>query len=351
MTAEGNGKKIARMIGKTVEFTLRLITALSLAAISYLGFNSPNGQKIINDLLGKTSATGTPNPVDQTPPPTAIPPFPTTEPSPMPEATATGAPPTPEAPKLPRLDQGEWPTTAKDFLAAVQVPEDQIPSEYKNDPYYRPLQEGMITLEYDVNGKPTGGVQVLFERNAEDGDKFPFVVIRNSSGVMQYGVMHDPILRLLAGFRAEEVAALGIGNNHIGSGIPVTGDSPVAVEGLTFYPKVNSVDGSGNVHFIWTALGENMQTMDQRLARSAGQSSILEDQTNPFSPLKLAQGNVTVIVNGSPVNFDGNDEPIYKANRPHALGGGQPSRITSARNLSKEAKAFQKNRFKGINRA
>jgi len=340
-------------MASTGEKIVNTVITLAVGAVGYFGIRSliDHNAAVQSGLLNQQATLNAPG-LLPTGTPTLEVPTPTNMPStPITEATATGVPPTPEAPKLPRLDQGEWPITAKDFLKAVQVPEDQIPPEYKADPYYRPLQEGMITLEYDKNGKPTGGVQVLLERNAGNGDKFPFVVIRNSSGVMQYGYMHDPNLRQLAGFTADEVATLGIGDNHIGAGIPVTGDAPVAVEGLTFYPKINNIDGSGNVHFIWTALGENMQTMDQRLARSAGQTSILDDQTNPFLPLELAQGNVTVMINGSPVLFGGDDNPILKVNKPHTLGGGLPSRITSFTNLPKEAQAHQKNPFAGIRQA
>lgn len=161
-----------------------------------------------------------------------------------------------------------WPETAQDFLKAIQVSQDQIPAEYLADPYYRPLQAGMLTQEFDAKGKWTGGWQVLLERNSGDQDKFPFVVIKNPGPMMQYGFMHDANLRAKAGFTAEEVQLLGIGNNHIGAGIPVT-NKPIAVEGLTFYPFVNTVDGSNNKHFIYAKLGPDMQTLNARLARSA----------------------------------------------------------------------------------
>lgn len=215
--------------------------------------------------------------------------------------------------ELTRLSESEWPTTAEAFLKAIQVPENEIPAEYKADPYYRPLQEGMITQEFDNDGNWTGGWQILLERNAGDGDRFPFVLITNSSGIMQYGYMHDPELRRLAGFTADEVALLGIGANHIGGGVPATGDTPVAVEGITFYPLVNTIDGSNNVHFLWTVLGPDMQTLDDRLARSA-QSSIRS--------------------------------PHHQV----VLGGGLPGRITSFSGLPRQVQNFQHHPGKGIRR-
>jgi len=161
-----------------------------------------------------------------------------------------------------------WPETAQDFLKAIQVSQDRISAEYLADPYYRPLQAGMLTQEFDGKGKWTGGWQVLFERNAGDKDKFPFVVIQNPGPMMQYGYMHDSNLRKQAGFTAQEVQLLGIGQNHIGAGIPVT-KKPIAVEGLTFYPFTNTVDGSNNRHFIYAKLGPDVQTLDARLARLA----------------------------------------------------------------------------------
>lgn len=249
----------------------------------------------------------------------------------------------------PDLTWAEWPVNVDQFYQLVKVPDNQISPEYKADPNYRPLNPGMITQEFDKNGNPTGGFQIFFERDAGNNDEFPFVVVQNNSGVMQYGYMHDPNLRDLAGFTGDEVAALGIGDNHIGAGIPVTDGAPVAVEGLTFYPKINTVDGSNNVHFVWTALGPDMQTMSARLARSATSSLITtQSELSLLKPLELMKGNITINVNGSPVNFDGNDDPIYTVNLPHTMGGGLPNRITSFSDLPKSAQAFQRNPFKGI---
>lgn len=287
---------------------------------------------ILQPRLGDNLLTGTP-----TIPPTF-------------EPTATLSPTPIETPDL---TWTEWPTTVDQFYQLVQVPEDQISPEYKADPNYRLLNPGMITQEFDKNGKPTGGFQIFFERDAGNNDEFPFVVIQNNSGVMQYGYMHDPNLRVLAGFTSEEVTALGIGDNHIGAGVPVTDGDPVAVEGLTFYPKINNVDGSGNVHFVWTALGPDMQTMSARLARSAT-SSILGPSLidlNQLSPFELMGGNVTIRLNGSPVTFDGDDNPIYKVNPSHVLGGGLPSQITSFTDLPRQAQIHQRNPDKGIRRS
>lgn len=125
MANESNFKKIARATGKTIEFLVRAVIALSLSAIAYLGFNSPNGQKIINDLLGKTSSTNTPNPLDQAQPPTETPqpgetPSPTNIPS-TPETTATAIQtPLPEATKpVDRKTEWikNWPDTAEKIAA------------------------------------------------------------------------------------------------------------------------------------------------------------------------------------------------------------------------------------------
>lgn len=197
-----------------------------------------------------------------------------------------------------------WPKTAEDFLKAIQVSEDQIPAEYLADPYYRSLQPGMVTKEFGRNGEWTGGWQLFLERDAGNKDRFPFVVIKNPGPMMQYGLLHDPNLRKRAGFTAEEVRLLGIGQNHIGSGIPVT-DIPIAVEGLTFYPRQNEIDGSNNLHSL-LKLGQDMQTLEARLTRSKQQSSIRQ--------------------------------PGYRL----------PNRITSITQLTKTEQEYQQNPFKGI---
>lgn len=248
-----------------------------------------------------------------------------------------------------------WPMEARDFLAAIQVPEDQVAAELKADPYYRPLQEGMITKEYDADGHWTGGWQILLERDAGNGDRFPFVVIRNSGTTMQYGYMHDADLRVRAGFTAEEVAILGIGANHIGAGVPVTGNAPVAVEGMTFYPPVNDIDGSHNTHTL-LSLGTNMQTMDQRLARFTHSStkdsksralvstidSIFGPEDDIFANLRTSPG-VTFILD--PAKTVNNSFGAFQ------LGGSLPNRIRSFTDLPKNAQAFQRNPRKGIRRS
>lgn len=319
-------------------------TLVGAVGVGYLGFLAArslidqNAAQQLNLLIQKATLqangiqpTGTSLPVES----------PTTTSTPnassTPEATQTNILIKPE---LPRLDSGEWPTSIHDFYETIMVPDDQISPEYKADSNYRPLQEGMITQEFDKQGNWTGAYQVLLERDAGNGDQFPFVVIRNSGQTMQYGYMHDPNLRAQAGFTASEVAALGIGENHIGAGIPVTGNSQVAVEGLTFYPLVNNIDGSGNIHFIWSTIGADMQSLDARIARS---------MMSNIGPLELDKGNITISIPGIGLTtFDGNDNPIYRVNHPHILGGGLPNRIGSFTDLPKSAQRYQRDPNKGI---
>lgn len=262
--------------------------------------------------------------------------------------------PSAKGPESIKLANEPWPTTAKDFLAAVQVPEDQVAAELKADPYYRPLQEGMITQEFDAEGHWTGGWQILLERDAGNGDHFPFVVIRNSGTTMQYGYMHDTDLRVRAGFTAEEVAVLGIGANHIGAGVPVTGDVPVAVEGMTFYPQVNDIDGSHSTHTL-LRLGSDMQTMDQRLARFTHSNvqdssrrarvsktdSIFGTDDDIFASLRTTPG-VTFILDPN--------KTVGNAFGSFQLGGQLPNRIRSFSDLPKRAQMFQKDPQRGIRR-
>lgn len=283
--------------------------------------------------------------------PTFISPTETLEPvvttaTPLPSATPTSRP-TVEATQSNsgqvELSEIDWPTTAEGFIKAIQVPEDKIPDKMKNDPYYRPLDVKMVTQELDNNGNWTGGWQIFFERNAGDNDKFPFTVIRNSGTTMQYGYLHDPKLRTQVGFTAQEVDILGIGEDHIGAGIPVTGDQPIAIEGLTFYPPVNTIDGSNNKHSL-LQLGTDMQTLIERLNRFNGNSSgstLQHDNSVVFYP---SYPSGTVLYTFDPKQAQRGNSAVH-------LGGGGPAKITKPTNLPRAAQKYQYNPFKGVRRA
>jgi len=156
-----------------------------------------------------------------------------------------------------QLISTEWPKKPEDFLTLIYVPEDQIPTDTKTDPYYRRLTVNSVAQELDKDGNPTGGwILIQPERDPKTG-KFPFWYIQNPTGSMQYGYMQDVNSRNKLGLTLAECKALGFNppEKHVGAGVPA--GFMGTVEGITFYPVNTS-------HPLYTTLGTGSQTVDQR---------------------------------------------------------------------------------------